>query len=63
MIDNDLAREFEKTADQIVAGAYVVEIAGQCYTVVGYDTTCPECANGHNRQDSTRPAATAAVSS
>ena len=41
VIDNDLAREFEKTPDQIVAGAYVVEIAGQCYTVVGYDTTCP----------------------
>lgn len=42
VIDNDLAREFEESPEDIVANARTVEINGQCYSVVGYDTDCPD---------------------
>src|SRR5690606_15865284 len=42
VIDNDLESEFEQTPEEIVADGRVVEIGGQCYTVVAYDTTCPD---------------------
>lgn len=41
VIDNDLESLFEQTPAEIVADGRVVEIGGQCYTVVAYDTTCP----------------------
>jgi hypothetical protein len=42
VIDNDLESLFEQTPEEIVADGRVVEIGGQCYTVVAYDTTCPD---------------------